>query len=195
MSLVMNAPTLRLALINRTDALVNALLVSLGTLFIAAMAQLSVPLPGSPVPFTGQTLAVLLVGTAYGSALGATTVLSYLIAGVIGAPFYSNGGHGFSHLSGATGGYLIGMFLASYIAGKLAEHKWDQSIIRAVPAMLLSNVAIFTCGLFWLHHVTQQSWSWTIAHGLTPFILVEIIKVLLASTSLPFVWGLLARLK
>ena len=191
----MNAPTLRLALISRTDALVNALLVSLGTLFIAAMAQLSVPLPGSPVPFTGQTLAVLLVGTAYGSVLGATTVLSYLIAGVIGAPFYSNGGHGFSHLSGATGGYLVGMFLASYIAGKLAEHKWDQSIIRAVPAMLLSNVAIFTCGLFWLHHVTQQSWSWTIAHGLTPFILVEIIKVLLASTSLPFVWGLLARLK
>ena len=191
----MNAPTLRLALINRTDALVNTLLVGLGTLFIAAMAQLSVPLPGSPVPFTGQTLAVLLVGTAYGSALGATTVLSYLIAGVIGAPFYSNGGHGFSHLSGATGGYLVGMFLASYIAGKLAEHKWDQSIIRAVPAMLLSNVAIFTCGLFWLHHVTQQSWSWTIAHGLTPFILVEIIKVLLASTSLPFVWGLLARLK
>ena len=191
----MNAPTLRLALINRTDALVNTLLVGLGTLFIAAMAQLSVPLPGSPVPFTGQTLAVLLVGTAYGSVLGATTVLSYLIAGVIGAPFYSNGGHGFSHLSGATGGYLVGMFLASYIAGKLAEHKWDQSIIRAVPAMLLSNVAIFTCGLFWLHHVTQQSWSWTIAHGLTPFILVEIIKVLLASTSLPFVWGLLARLK
>ena len=166
MSLVHTAPTLRLALVKRTDALANTILVTAGTLFIAAMAQLSLPLPGSPVPFTGQTLAVLLIGTAYGSQLGALTIFTYLSAGLIGLPFYTHGGHGFSHLSGATGGYLVGMLIAAYVSGLLAERKWDQTLLRAIPAMLISNIAIFGLGLIWLHQVTAQPWSWTVAHGI-----------------------------
>jgi biotin transport system substrate-specific component len=188
-------PTLRYALIARSTAAINVALAVGGATFIALMAQLSFPIPGSPVPFTGQTLAVLLVGTSFGATLGTATLSLYIAAGIAGLPVFTQSTSGLSHLTGATGGYLVGMLLASYISGSLAQKKFDQKFLTVIPSMLISTVAIFTCGFLWLHHATSQSWSWTIAHGLTPFIAVEALKIAIASTSLPVVWRFITRLK
>ena len=188
-------PTLRSAVITRSTAATNVLLALSGSAFIALMAQLSFPIPGSPVPFTGQTLAVLLIGTAYGSNLGLATTSLYIAVGVAGLPVFTQGTSGLSHLTGATGGYLVGMAIASFIAGRLAEKRFDQKFSTVIPSMIISNVVIFTAGLTWLHHATSQSWAWTFAHGFTPFIAVEALKITIASTSLPVVWGFVKRLK
>ena len=188
-------PTLRYALITRTTAATNVALALAGVAFVSLMAQLSFPLPGSPVPFTGQTLAVLLLGTAYGANLGLATISLYIAMGVAGLPLFTQGTHGLSHLTGATGGYLVGMAFASFIAGYLAEKKFDQRFSTVIPTMILSNVVIFTFGLLWLQHATGKTWSWTFAHGFTPFIAGEALKIAIASTSLPVVWRFISRLK
>ena len=180
--------TLRVALISRSTIATKIALVLGGAAFLSAMAQISVPIPGSPVPVTGQTLAVLLLGTAYGANLGATTFLTYLAIGIAGAPVFSSGTHGWERLSGATGGYLVGMLLTSYLVGFLAGRKWDQRISTVIPTMLLGNLLTFSIGLIWLHQYTHQSWSWTISKGFTPFLLGEVIKIAIASTALPSVW-------
>jgi biotin transport system substrate-specific component len=157
------------------------------------MAQISLPIPGSPVPVTGQTLAALLLGTAYGASLGSMTFAMYLAIGAAGAPFFAQGAHGFHVISGATGGYLVGMFLASALTGALAGRSWDQNVSTVIPTMIAGNILIFSCGLFWLHHCVAQSWSWTFSKGLTPFLLGEVIKIGIASTALPFVWRFIRK--
>jgi biotin transport system substrate-specific component len=185
--------TLKSAVISRTTAITQISLILGGTIFLAVMAQISFPIPGSPVPFTGQTLGVLLLGTAYGASLGFSTVAFYLLMGIAGAPIFASGSHGFEKIAGATGGYLVGMLIASLVLGALAGRKWDQKIKTVIPTMIIGNVIIFTAGLIWLHQYTGQSWSWTIDKGLTPFILAEFIKIAIASTALPAVWRLVAK--
>jgi biotin transport system substrate-specific component len=185
--------TLKSAFISRTTVVTQISLILGGTIFLAAMAQISFPLPGSPVPFTGQTLGVLLLGTAYGASLGFSTVAFYLLMGIAGAPIFASGSHGFEKIAGATGGYLVGMLISSLVLGALAGRKWDQKIKTVIPTMIIGNVIIFTFGLFWLHQYSGQSWSWTIEKGLTPFILAEFIKIAIASTALPAVWRLVAK--
>jgi biotin transport system substrate-specific component len=185
--------TLKSAVISRTTAITQISLILGGTIFLAAMAQITFPIPGSPVPFTGQTLGVLLLGTAYGASLGFSTVAFYLLMGIAGAPIFASGSHGFEKIAGATGGYLVGMLIASLVLGALAGRKWDQKIKTVIPTMIIGNVIIFTAGLIWLHQYTGQSWSWTIDKGLTPFILAEFIKIAIASTALPAVWRLVAK--
>ena len=159
-----------------------------GVLFLAAMAQISFPIPGSPVPFTGQTLGVLLLGTAYGATLGFLTLALYIIAGASGAPIFTGQTSGLDHLTGATGGYLVGMALAAFLTGALAGKKWDQKFRTAIPTMLIGNIVIFSFGLLWLQHSTHQSWQWTFSKGFTPFILGEVIKIAIASAALPTLW-------
>ncbi|MEI7929974.1 MAG: biotin transporter BioY [Actinomycetes bacterium] len=185
--------TLKSAVISRTTAITQISLILGGTIFLAVMAQISFPIPGSPVPFTGQTLGVLLLGTAYGASLGFSTVAFYLLMGIAGAPIFASGSHGFEKIAGATGGYLVGMLIASLVLGALAGRKWDQKIKTVIPTMIIGNVIIFTAGLIWLHQYTGQSWSWTVDKGLTPFILAEFIKIAIASTALPAVWRLVAK--
>ena len=180
--------TLRLALFSRSTIATRVALVLGGTAFLAAMAQISIPIPGSPVPVTGQTLAVLLLGTAYGANLGLVTFATYLAIGIAGAPVFTQGTHGSSHLFGATGGYLVGMLLTSYLVGFLAGRKWDQKIATVIPTMILGNLLTFTVGLIWLHQYTHQNWAWTFSKGFTPFLLGEVIKIAIASTALPSVW-------
>lgn len=180
--------SLRNAIFPRSTALNNALFVTMGTLFIAGLAQIALPVPGSPVPVTGQTLGVLLIGTSYGSLLGLSTLLTYLLVGLAGAPVFANGGHGLSRLTGATGGYLVGMVVASLVVGLLAGRAWDQRLRTALPTMLLGDGIIFSFGLFWLHEFTGKNWSWTLAAGFTPFIIGEVLKIAIAGTSLPIVW-------
>jgi biotin transport system substrate-specific component len=180
--------TLRTAVVIE-DSLVSKVGFLLGgVLFLALMAQISFPIPGSPVPVTGQTLGALLIGTAYGTSLGFTTLFFYLLAGIAGAPIFTSHTSGIDHLSGATGGYLVGMLIASGVTGYLASRKWDQKVKTVIPTMLIGSLIIFSFGLIWLQHRTGQSWSWTISKGLTPFILGEALKIAIASTTFPTLW-------
>jgi len=193
MSLVSSTRTLRSAVLPRSTALSNLGLVLGGTAFLAAMAQISIPVPGSPVPVTGQTLAVLLLGTAYGATLGFSTFAFYLLMGIAGAPIFAGGSHGISKVAGATGGYLVGMLLASVVLGALAGRKWDQRIKTVIPTMLIGSVIIFSFGVTWLHIYTGQSWAWSFDKGLTPFIFGEFLKIAIASTALPTIWRFAAK--
>jgi biotin transport system substrate-specific component len=179
---------LRSAVITRPTVLTQSGLVLGGTAFLAVMAQISLPIPGSPVPVTGQTLGALLLGTAYGASLGFTTFATYMVIGIAGAPVFAAGGHGFARLTSATGGYIVGMLLASLITGFLANLAWDRKLRTSVLTMVFGDVLVFGAGLFWLQHVTRQSWSWVFAKGFTPFIPGEILKIAIASTALPLVW-------
>jgi biotin transport system substrate-specific component len=168
-----------------------------GVGFISLMAQVAIPVPGSPVPVTGQTLAVLLIGTTYGARLGIMTFATYLLAGVAGAPIFAPSGtsanHGLDRLLGATGGYLFGMLVASFLLGYLADRKADQKFKTSFPALLLGDAVIFFFGLTWLHYSLELSWSATFAAGLTPFIFGEMLKIAITATSLPLVWRRISR--
>ena len=189
----LSATSLRSSLIPRTTALSNAVLVVSGVLGLTALAQIAIPVPGSPVPVTGQTLGVLVLGTAYGSTLGFTTFAVYILAGIAGAPVFANSGHGLDRLVGATGGYLVGMLVATFVLGQFARFRLDQKFLTALPSMLIGTVITFSFGLVWLHQYTGQSWSWTISAGLTPFIVGEALKIAIAGTSLPAVWRFVNR--
>ena len=189
--------SLRATVFPRTSALTQALFVVGGIGFIALLAQISIPVPGSPVPVTGQTLAVLLIGTTYGARLGFITFASYLLAGIAGAPIFAHSAtsanHGIARLTGATGGYLVGMLVASLLLGYLADRKADQKFKTSFPALLLGDLVIFAFGLTWLHASLDMTWSATFKAGFTPFILGEALKIAITATSLPLVWRRISR--
>ena len=193
----MSTATLRSAVVPRATALSDAVLLVVGVATLTLLAQISLPIPGSPVPVTGQTLGVLLIGTAYGARLGGLTFATYLAAGVAGAPIFApsstSANHGIDRLVGATGGYLIGMLISSYLLGLLAERRLDQKFSTSFLHFLIGSVITFTFGLLWLQHFTGKSWSWTLNAGLTPFIFGEVIKIAIAGTSLPVIWRFLSR--
>ena len=189
----LSATSLRSSLIPRTTALSNAVLVVSGVLGLAALAQIAIPVPGSPVPVTGQTLGVLILGTTYGSTLGFTTFAMYMLAGITGAPVFANGGQGLDRIIGATGGYIIGMLVATFVLGPVARFSLDQRFLTALPSMLIGTVITFSFGVVWLHQYTGQSWSWTFSAGLTPFIVGEALKIAIAGTSLPAIWRVVNR--
>ena len=189
----LSATSLRSSLIPRSTALSHAVLVVSGVLGLAVLAQIAIPVPGSPVPVTGQTLGVLILGTAYGSTLGFTTFAVYILAGIAGAPVFADGRHGLDRIVGATGGYLIGMLVATFVLGQLARFRLDQKFLTALPSMLIGTVTTFSFGLIWLHQFTGQTWSWTFEKGLTPFIVGEVLKIAIAGTSLPAIWRVVNR--
>jgi len=181
--------SLRATIFPRSTALTQASFIVGGTLFIAAMAQIAIPVPGSPVPVTGQTLAVYLIGTTYGARFGFATFATYLLAGIAGAPVFAPAATvGLARLTGATGGYLIGMLVATLVLGALADRKADQKFKTSFPALILGSVIVFAFGLTWLHASLNLTWAQTISAGLTPFIFGEVIKIAITATSLPLIW-------
>ena len=193
MSIHANTGSLRATVFPRSTALTQALFIVGGVGFISVLAQIAIPVPGSPVPVTGQTLAVLLIGTTYGARLGILTFATYLLAGIAGAPIFAGSTNGIEKVVGATGGYLVGMLLASFVLGYLADRKADQKFRTSFPALLLGDLIIFTLGLTWLHISLDLSWSATFAAGLTPFILGEALKIAITATSLPLIWRRISR--
>ena len=185
--------SLRTAVFPRSTALTQAVFVVGGVGFISLLAQISVPIPGSPVPVTGQTLGALLIGTTYGARLGFITFATYLFAGIAGAPIFASGTHGFGKITGATGGYLVGMLVASALLGYLADRKADQKFRTSFPALLFGDLVIFTFGLAWLHASLDMTWAATFKAGFTPFILGEALKIAITATSLPLVWRKISR--
>lgn len=162
-----------------------------GTLFIALSAQLAIPLPFTPVPVTGQTLAVLLTGVLLGSHRAGWCLLMYLAEGVAGLPVFAGGTAGIVHLFGPTGGYLLGFVPAAFLTGRLAERGWDRRFGTAFAAMLLGNLAIYLFGLPWLAYFVGADKA--LALGLLPFVPGDVFKLLLATAMLPAGWKLLER--
>ena len=109
------------------------------------------------------------------------------------APIFANNGFGIDRVIGATGGYLIGMLVATYVVGQLARLRLDQKFLTALPSMLIGTVITFGFGLVWLQQYTGKDWAWTINAGLTPFIVGEVLKIAIAGTSLPIIWRLVNR--
>ena len=188
-----DATTLRYAAFPRAGLLTDIVLVTLGAGLIAAAAQVSVPLPFTPVPVTGQTFAVLLVGSALGTVRGGSAGSLYLLVGLAGVPVYADGTSGWAIVSGATGGYLIAFPLAAALAGWLAEHRWDRRFSSAVGAMLTGNVLIYLLGLPWLAVVLDTGLEKTLELGFYPFVVGDMVKLYLAAALLPSAWRLIGE--
>ena len=158
-----------------------------GSLLLALSAKIQIHL--LPVPITMQTMVVLLIGLAFGWRLGGATYLLYLLEGMVGLPVFAKGA-GIPYMLGPTGGYLLGMFLACLVVGKLAEQGWDKNDFSTAAAMLVGNIVIYVPGLLWLG--TVVGWSKPVLEwGLYPFIYGDILKVLLAAFLVPTVWKVL----
>lgn len=164
-------------------------------LLTAAAAQVTVPLPFTPVPITGQTFAVLLSGAALGSTAGAGSQLLYVLLGAIGLPFYADGASGLSVVQGATGGYLVGFIVAAAVVGKLCERRQDRTVSTAIPLFLLGNVVIYLVGVPWLANHLGVSGVEAIALGLAPFVVGDLAKVAAAGLVLPAAWKLVTKAK
>jgi biotin transport system substrate-specific component len=189
------AATLRLAVVPRTGLLVDALLALGGAAFVGLAAQVSWHLGFTPVPITGQTFAVLLVGAAYGSVLGAASLSLYMLLGIAGVPWYSEQKHGWEVFSGATGGYIVGFVLAAALVGYLSERGWDKKFSSSVAAMLTGSVVIYACGALWLHHYLHVNWATTLVDGVYPFVPGDLVKLYLAAAALPAAWKLVHRIR
>ena len=177
------------ALLQGSSLLYHLLVVVAGSLLMAALAQVSIPLPFTPVPITGQTYGVLLIGTLLGSRRGALSMLLYIIEGGMGLPFFAQGASGWAKLLGPTGGYLVGFVLAAYVIGWMAERGMDRRVWTALVPMLVGEVIIFACGVSWLAHFV--GWDKALPLGLYPFIPGDVIKTLLAALTLPAGWKML----
>jgi biotin transport system substrate-specific component len=187
--------TLRRAVFPRVSVLTDAVLVLGGALFVALFAQISIPLPFTPVPITGQTFAVLLVGGALGSLCGLASMSLYMLMGIVGLPVYANQAHGFEIIKGATGGYIVGFLVAGLLVGYLADRGWDQKFSTSGTMMLTGNVIIFLVGIIWLQQVLHTSLADTLKFGLYPFVPGEIVKLYLAAALLPGAWALVRRIR
>jgi biotin transport system substrate-specific component len=160
----------------------------LGSLWVALFAQVRIPLPFTPVPITGQTFAVLLVGAALGAGRGAGALMLYLLMGMTGLPVFAGGAAGLFHLTGPTGGYLIGFVIAAAAVGRMAEHGWERSFRTSLIPFSLGTLLIYLVGVPWLAlYVGPQA---AIQKGLLPFLPGDLIKLLLAALALPSAWRL-----
>ena len=182
------APTLSTRYFPHTATWLRDLfLIVIGSLFVAALAQVEIPLPFTPVPITGQTFGVLLISAALGSKRGAMALALYLVEGAIGLPFFAGGAHGLSVVIGATGGYLIGFIGAAYVIGQLAERGLERIANTSFIPFLVGTVIIYACGVAWLA-VVLGSFSKAITLGLIPFLIGDLIKLLAAALVLPAAW-------
>ena len=183
------APTLSTRYFPRTAAwLRDLLLIVLGALLVATLAQVIIPLPFTPVPITGQTFAILLVGAALGSKRGAASLVLYTLMGTLGLPFFAGGASGVAYLLGPTLGYLVGFLAAAYLVGLLAERGLERSVRTSLIPFLVGTLVIYTFGAGWL--AVQFGVGKALALGVFPFIVGDAIKLVLAALVLPMAWKL-----
>ena len=169
----------------------HILLIATGALFIYLTARLAIP--RDPVPWTGQTFGVLVVGGALGARRGFAAAALYILLGVVGLPFFAEGKGGTAVLLGPSGGYLIGFLLAATIVGRLAELGWDRRLGGALAMMLIGSFVIYAVGLPWLSYTRHLSTAETVADGLTPFLLWDAAKLVVAAGIFPVAWWLIGR--
>lgn len=164
-------------------------LVLAGSWLMALAAQIQIPL--WPVPITGQTFGMLLLGALLGTRRGSASMLAYLCQGFMGLPFFAGGTAGLARFVGPTGGYLAGMVFAAFVVGRLCERGWDRRFSTTVLAMLMGNVSLYVFGLPWLALFT--GWGPVIKIGFVPFIIGDILKIAIASLVLPWGWKILKK--
>ena len=162
-----------------------------GSLLIALSAQLQINLPFSPVPITGQTFAVLLLGALYGSRRGPATVVTYLALGAIGLPVFAGGAFGVARLVGPTAGYLVGFIVAAFVVGLLSERGWDRKPWSTAASMIIGNGIIYLAGVLWLSRFV--GWQAVLSTGFLPFLAGDALKIALATVMLPAGWKLIGR--
>ena len=158
-----------------------------GTLFVALSALVQIPLPFTPVPLSLQTFAVLLAGAALGSRRGAASMALYLLAGMAGVPWFA------AHQSGwafASFGYVVGFVAAAWLAGRLAEAGADRQVLKSAGLLVLGNVVIYAFGVAGLMASTGMDLGTGIAKGVVPFLIGDVIKIVVAAALLPAAWKL-----
>ncbi len=172
------------------DRLRDLVVVVLGAILTGLAAQVSFHIPGTPVPVTGQTFAVLLVGAALGPLRAATSMVLYMAAGVAGVPWYANHAAGFG---GAAFGYVLAFIAAAGVVGWLARRGGDRTPTRTLLTMLLGTAVIYIIGAGWLAADLHVGAATAFDLGVRPFLLGDAIKLLLAAGLLPGAWWLVGR--
>ncbi len=172
----------------------DALLVVAGALLTALCAQISIRVPGSPVPITGQTFAVVLAGASLGSVRGGLSQLLYLALGLV-VPVYAGGLQGSGVLFGSSGGYIFGFVIAAAVIGAIAERGGDRRVLSAFLAFVLGQLIVFGVGVPWLKASAGLSWATAIHEGFTIFILGGLVKAALAGMLMPSAWRILRSLR
>ena len=170
----------------------DAALVLAGTGLTALLAQVAIHVPGSPVPVTGQTLAVGLVGATLGARRGTAALLLYLLVG-LALPVYADGNSGWSTVWGPSGGYLVGFVIAAWAIGAIAERGGDRKVVTAFAAFTVSQLIVFAFGLVGLKIATDQDWGWVVHNGFTIFIVGGLVKAAIGAVALPSAWRLVRR--
>ena len=186
------APTLAdlLPLERFSPAARDVVLVAGGALLTAVAAQLAFSVPWTPVPYTLQTGAVLLVGTSLGAMRGSLSMLFYLLLGAAGLPVFSQASGGVGHLIGATGGYIVGFIVAAALVGKLAEDRWDRAPMRAAVLMLAGTLVIYAMGVPVLALAYPMEFDTALQLGALVFVPWDVAKVVAAAVLLPLAWRL-----
>ncbi len=161
-----------------------------GAALTGIAAQLAVPVPGSPVPVSGQTFAALLVGTALGARRGFLSLALYAVVGMAGMPWFAEGQSGYGMPSF---GYILGMLLAATVVGGLARRGADRSVLRTAGAMVVGSVIIYAVGVPYLALATGMSFGAAVSAGLVPFLIGDALKAALAMGALPTAWKLIGR--
>lgn len=169
----------------------DALLIIGGAVFVGIAAQISLTTPLTPVPFTLQTFAVLLTGAALGTVRGMISLTLYAVAGLVGVPWFADASSGFESVSF---GYIIGFILGAGLVGYLAERNWTRTALDTALAMVLGNVVIYAFGVVWLKFALPgTTWAGAIALGMSPFLLVDAVKIGVAAGLFPLVWKQLTK--
>lgn len=164
----------------------EAALVIGGAALMAVCSRLELPL--QPVPITGQTFGVMLVGALLGSRRGTISMLTYLGLGAVGLPVFAGGAAGLARFAGPTAGYLAGFVVATAVVGWLSERGWDRRTWTTIVAMVLGMLPIYLLGLTWLSRFV--GWGQALAAGLLPFLAGDALKIGMAALSLPLGWKL-----
>ena len=176
------------------SAVRNAILVVAGAAFVGLSAQVSIPLPFTPVPLTGQTFAVLLTAAALGMWRGVASMTLYAVAGVAGVPWFAGASSAFKGGAlVASFGYIVGFIAAAALVGWLAERGYTRTAPRTAGLMVLGNVVIYAFGATWLAAAIGVSLSKAIELGVTPFLLGDVLKVALAAGLFPVAWRAVER--
>ncbi len=162
-----------------------------GAALTGLAAQVSVHVPSiTPVPFTLQTLTVLLTGATLGTVRGVTSMLLYLLAGVVGVPWYASHGSGFG---GPSFGYIVGFVVAAGIVGELARRGNDRAVVSSVGLLMIGEAVILTIGTIWLSNDKHLAAEAAMRAGVYPFLVGDMLKLLLAALALPTAWRLVRR--
>lgn len=181
--------TLTQAALPARSLLINTMLVLAGSALLGISAQVSVPM--FPVPMTLQTLVVSMIGLAYGSRLGAATVLAYLAEGAMGLPVFANFSAGIAPLMGPTAGFLWGFVAMAWLTGLLVERGLDRGFAKLFVAAFIPAVLLFVPGVLVLKLVTGMGWQAALMAGMVPFLLGALVKAIVAAMAIKGGWSML----